>query len=156
MRTFGAAVVVALVWGGAIAWRAGVAQAAPQERVTPQDEALTAALAAAGFTGRIESTLEARLGRPVDRELADLGRLVFFDEIQGLHDDNSCAGCHTPAFAFGDSQSIAIGVQNNGIVGPGRRGPRNQRKAPPLINSAFYPKQMLTGSFNATTVVFSC
>jgi cytochrome c peroxidase len=122
-------------------------QAARPDRTL--DDELAAVLARAGFTGRIESTLQQRLGRRVDRRLADLGRLIYFDNIQGLHDDNSCAGCHTPAFGFGDSQSIAIGVQNNGIVGRNRTGPRNQRKAPLVINSAFFPRQMLNGRFRA-------
>lgn len=113
------------------------------------DRKLAAALEHAGFTGNIEATLERRLGRPINRELADLGRLVFFDNINGLHDDNSCAGCHTPAFGFGDSQSIAIGVDSNRVVGPNRVGPRNQRKAPPVIASAFFPKLMLNGRFAA-------
>jgi cytochrome c peroxidase len=91
--------------------------------------------------------LEQRLGRRLDPQLADVGRLLFFDNRLGLHEDNSCAGCHSPAFAFGDSQSIAIGVQNNGLVGPDRTGPRNQRKAPSVINSAFFPKLMLNGRF---------
>ncbi len=115
------------------------------------DARLAAALAAAGLTGNVEATLETRLGRPVDRKRADLGRRIFFDNINGLHNDNSCAGCHTPAFGFGDSQSIAIGVQNNGVVGSHRRGPRNQRKAPIVVNSAFFPKLMLNGRFFAPT-----
>src|SRR5262249_49160863 len=41
------------------------------------DAQLAAALAQAGFTGRIESTLEPRLGRPINRDLADLGRLLW-------------------------------------------------------------------------------
>jgi len=113
------------------------------------DATLATVLQQAGFTGNIEATLESRLRRPIDRELADLGRLIYFDNIQGLHNDNSCAGCHTPAFGFGDSQSMAIGVNNNGIVGPNRAGPRNQRKAPLVINSAFFPRQMLNGRFLA-------
>ena len=113
------------------------------------DRRLAAALQQAGFTGRIEATLRTRLGRPVDRRLADLGRLLFFDNALGLHNDNSCAGCHTPAFSFGDSQAIAIGVDNNGFVGPNRIGPRNQRKAPPVTNSAFFPKLMWNGRFFA-------
>ena len=40
---------------------------------------------------------------------------------------------------MGDSQSIAIGVQSNRIVGPGREGPRNQRRTPTVVNTAFYP-----------------
>jgi cytochrome c peroxidase len=123
-----------------------------QERVsTDLDRRLATVLRSAGFTGRIEATLEARLGRRLDRRRADLGRLLFFDNRLGLHEDNSCAGCHSPAFGFGDSQSIAIGVQNNGIVGPDRRGPRNQRKAPVVINSAFFPRLMLNGRFAANS-----
>ena len=50
---------------------------------------------------------------------------------------------------FGDTQSIAIGVGNNGVVGPNRRGARNQRKAPLVVNSGFYPKLMLNGRFQS-------
>ena len=113
------------------------------------NEKLEASLKEVGFTGRIESTLSTRLGRQIDARLSDLGRNLFFDPILSLHGDNSCAGCHSPAAAFGDTQSIAIGVDNNGIVGRNRQGPRNQRKAPPVINSAFYRKLMLNGRFTA-------
>jgi cytochrome c peroxidase len=47
------------------------------------DEQLTATLAQHGFTGRIESTLEPRLGRKLDNQLVDLGRLLFFDTVAG-------------------------------------------------------------------------
>jgi cytochrome c peroxidase len=113
------------------------------------DAALRGYLASLGFTGRIGSTLEARLGRRVDRRLADIGRLLWFDPIQGLNDDNSCGGCHSPTNGFGDTQPIAIGVDNNGIVGPGRTGPRNQRRSPMVINNAFYPTLMWNSRFNA-------
>ncbi len=113
------------------------------------DRRLVRLLAAHGFTGRVESTLEARLGRPIDPALADLGRLLFFDKVLGLHDDNSCAGCHSPAFGFGDSQPMAIGVDNNDVVGPGRAGPRNQRRSPIVANTVFYPALMWTPRFVA-------
>ena len=113
------------------------------------DRRLAIALANEGFTGRIESTLTERLGRPIDPALADLGRLLFFDKILGLHDDNSCAGCHSPAFGFGDSQRMAIGVDNNDVVGPNRSGPRNQRRSPQVANTAFYPALMWTPRFVA-------
>ena len=111
------------------------------------DDALEAALARHGFTGRIESTLEARLGRRIDHQLADLGRLLWFDTVTGLNNDNNCSGCHSPANGFGDSQSIAIGVENNGIVGPNRAGPRNQRRTPMIVNSAFFPNLMWNSRF---------
>lgn len=113
------------------------------------DARLRRYLAELGFTGRIESTLEARLGRRVDAQLADLGRLLWFDPIQGLNDDNTCAGCHSPTHGFGDSQPIAIGIDNNLVVGPGRAGPRNQRRSPTVVNTAFYPTLMWNSRFHA-------
>ncbi|MGZ4988290.1 MAG: cytochrome-c peroxidase, partial [Limisphaerales bacterium] len=101
------------------------------------------------FTGQVESTLEKRLGRRIDPAKAQLGRLLFFDKFVGLHGDNSCAGCHSPMNGFGDSQSIAIGVENNDFVGPRRMGPRNQRRTPSVVNTAFYPNLMWNGRFSA-------
>jgi cytochrome c peroxidase len=113
------------------------------------DGELRPVLAAHGFTGGISLQLEARLGRGLDSRLADVGRLIFFDRITGLNGDNSCSGCHGPQASFGDAQSIAIGIDNNGIVGPDRRGPRNQRRSPSVINTAFYPALMWNSRFSA-------
>jgi cytochrome c peroxidase len=115
------------------------------------DSQLVAVLAEAGFGGKIQSTLETRLGRPINPKLADLGRLLWFDKITGLHSDNTCGGCHSPANGFGDSQPIAIGIQNNNIVGKSRRGPRNQRRTPAAVNTAFYPNLMWNGRFAAVS-----
>lgn len=120
------------------------ANAAQVDRL--QDE-LARVLREAGFTGRVQQSLEPRLGRRLDPKLVNLGRSIFFDNIMGLHRDNSCAGCHSPAFGFGDSQSIAIGTDNNGIVGPDRTGPRNQRRAPLAINTVFSHSLMLNLRF---------
>ena len=106
-------------------------------------------LASQGFTGKVESTLTQRLGRPIDPAKAELGRLLFFDKFVGLHGDNSCAGCHSPLNGFGDSQSMAIGVENNDFVGPRRTGPRNQRRTPSVVNTAFYPGLMWNTRFSA-------
>src|SRR5262245_63368084 len=111
------------------------------------DDDLRAALVRAGFTGAVESTLQKRLGRPINIQLANLGRLLWFDKAGGLHSDNTCGGCHSPANGFGDSQSIAIGVQNNNVVGQNRAGPRNQRRTPSAVNTAFYPNLMWNGRF---------
>ena len=97
--------------------------------------------------GAVESTLESRLGHRVDNQLADLGRLLWFDTLTGLNDDNTCGGCHSPTNGFGDTQSIAIGIENNGVVGPDRSGPRNMRRTPMIINSAFYPRLMWNSRF---------
>src|SRR5215471_3477153 len=111
------------------------------------DQQLEEVLASHGFTGRIGLTLEQRIGRHIDNQLADLGRLLFFDTILGLNNDNNCSGCHSPTNGFGDTQSIAIGINNNGIVGVDRAGPRNQRRAPTVANTAFYPTLMWNSRF---------
>ena len=118
---------------------------------TALDEELAALLASHAFTGRIAETLETRLQRRLDHRLADLGRMLWFDTITGLNDDNTCGGCHSPLRGFGDTQSIAIGIDNNGIVGPGRTGPRNQRRSPMVLNAAFYPALMWNSRFAAVS-----
>ena len=115
------------------------------------DDQLVAVLEEHGFTGRIGSTLERRLGRKIDHQLAQLGRLAFHDSLLGLNDDNSCSGCHAAANGFGDSQSIAIGIENNNIVGPARTGPRNQRRTPMLLNNVFYRSLMWNSRFAAVS-----
>jgi cytochrome c peroxidase len=132
-----------------LALHPGNSQTAEDDYASRLDRTLIRVLRDAGFTGNVEATLEARLGRRVDPGLADLGRLLFFDKMLGLHGDNSCSGCHSPAFGFGDSQPMAIGVDNNDIVGPNRRGPRNQRRSPLVSNTIFYPALMWTPRFVA-------
>jgi cytochrome c peroxidase len=115
----------------------------------PLDTQLTRQLRELGFTGRVESTLRARLGRPLQPALANTGRLLWFDTITGLNGDNTCGGCHSPTNGFGDTQPIAIGIDNDGIVGPHRTGPRNMRRAPMVLNTAFFPTLMWNGRFSA-------
>ena len=113
------------------------------------DARLVAVLSEQQFTGRIEQMLERRLGREVNSELARIGQLLWFDTIGGLHDDNTCGGCHAPATGFGDPLSIAVGIQSNLIVGHSREGPHNQRRTPKALNIAFFPALMWNGRFNS-------
>ncbi|MDZ4718926.1 MAG: cytochrome c peroxidase [Roseiflexaceae bacterium] len=113
------------------------------------DRELRATLQQLGFTGQIEASLERQLGRRVNHQLADIGRMLWFDPIGGLNGDNTCAGCHSPTNGFGDTQSIAIGIENNRIVGPDRAGPRNMRRTPMVINTALYPNLMWNSRFIA-------
>src|SRR5258706_9545103 len=124
-------ILLALAGGGALllsAFSVPAAAAPPPDRPAPMrdsalDRELALALVQAGFTGRIQSTLTRRLGRPVDARLANVGRVLWFDTLTGLNDDNTCGGCHSPTAGFGDTQSIDIGIGNNGIVGPPPTGP---------------------------------
>jgi cytochrome c peroxidase len=122
----------------------------------PPEEDLNARLARQlelrGFTGRIEQTLLGRLGRAIDQDLSEVGRLLFFDPVLSLTGDNSCAGCHGPNMGFNDSRPIAVGVGNNGVVGPGRTGPHNLRRSPSVINAAFYPRLMWDGRFESLSL----
>lgn len=133
----------------------GVLVLSPRASATNSDdvlnEQLSGILSRHGFTGTVGLRLEQRLGRKIDNQLADLGRLAFHDTLLGLNDDNSCSGCHTAPLGFGDSQSIAIGVGNNNTVGPDRTGPRNQRRAPLLLNNVFYPALMWNSRFHSVS-----
>ncbi len=128
---------------------------APGTSATSADDALNEQLLAVlrqhEFTGRVGFSVEQRLGRKIDTQLADLGRLAFHDTLLGLNDDNSCSGCHGAQFGFGDSQSIAIGVENNNIVGRDRVGPRNQRRTPIILNNVLFPALMWNSRFNAVS-----
>ena len=134
---------------------AGVVALTPTTSANSGDDALNEQLSAVlsqhGFTGRVGLSLEQRLGRKIDNQLADLGRLAFHDSLLGLNNDNSCAGCHAAPLGFGDSQSIAIGVENNNVVGPDRTGPRNQRRAPIILNNVFFPALMWNSRFNSVS-----
>lgn len=115
------------------------------------DRDLANVLSAAGFTGNIQQTFQKRivenLGRQIDPKLVELGRDLWFDTIHSLGRDNTCGGCHSPTNGFGDSQTMAIGVLNNNVVGPNRQGPRNQRRSPLVINTALYPNMMWNSRF---------
>jgi hypothetical protein len=65
-----------------------------------------------------------------DQKRANLGRLLWFDIIGGLNNDNTCGGCHSPTNGFGDTQPMAIGIDNSLIVGTHPIRLRNQRRTP--------------------------
>ena len=56
-------------------------QAFTDGRDRSPDRKLTSRLRELGFSGRIESTLATRLGRPLDKRLVSLGRVLWFDTI---------------------------------------------------------------------------
>lgn len=56
-----------------------------------------------------------------------LGRLLFEDRLLSADRSISCASCHLPEFAFGDTSAVSVGVG-------GQKGTRN---TPPITNMAF-------------------
>ena len=149
MRAGKLLIAAAMMWASSLALVVHAADDDRSDRGANLDTRLARVLRQHEFTGRIELTLPDRLGRRIEDDLANLGRLLWFDNVHSLHRDNTCAGCHSPSNGFGDTQSIAIGVDNNGLVGPNRAGPRNQRRSPLVMNTAFYPKLMWNGRFFA-------
>ena len=139
---------LALMCVGVVVLSPGASAASADDTLNEQ---LSGFLSQYGFTGRVGLSLEQRLGRKIDNQLADLGRLAFHDSLLGLNNDNSCSGCHAAPLGFGDSQSIAIGIENNNVVGPDRTGPRNQRRAPLILNNVFYPALMWNSRFNSVS-----
>ena len=119
------------------------------------DTRLKKMLRANGFTGTIGTQIEQRLGRRINKDQAELGRLLWFDNLSSLHHDNTCGGCHSPSNGFGDTQPMAIGVDRNTKVGPNMTGPRNQRRSPFVINAAFYPSLMWNSRFSTSVPLFS-
>src|SRR5262249_41636671 len=116
-------------------------KSAADSRVT-LDQRLEAALARQGFTGRIASTLERRIGHRIDNQLADLAGLLFFDTVRGQKNKKNSSGCHSPTSGLGDTQSTPMGIENNGVGGAARAAPRNQRRTPMVANTAFFPNLM--------------
>ena len=141
-------VVLTLIAGGVVVLTPSTSASSGDDFLNEQ---LSGILSQHGFTGRVGLSLEQRLGRKIDNQLADLGRLAFHDSLLGLNNDNSCSGCHSAPLGFGDSQSIAIGVENNNVVGPDRTGPRNQRRAPLVLNNVFFPALMWNSRFNSVS-----
>jgi cytochrome c peroxidase len=112
------------------------------------DLQVATALSRAGFTGTIGSTVQARLGRPVNPKLANLGRLLFFDKIAALHSDNACAGCHSPT-AVSETRNRSRSVFKT-ITSSARTGWARATSAyTHVVNNAFFPSLMWNGRFFA-------
>ncbi len=124
--------LISLVIGGAMLLTRSTSASGGDSVLNDQ---LSTVLSQHGFTGTAGSFMEKRLSRKIDNQLADLGRNLFHDPVVGLNNDNSCSGCHSATAGFGDTQSIAIGIENNLIVGPDRTGPRNQRRTPMAVRT---------------------
>ena len=80
---------------------------------------------------------------PVDVEVSELGRLLFYDPILSGNRDVACATCHHPDFGYADGRALSLGIDATGL-GPNRRpnDPNNvigfvSRNSPTVLNTAF-------------------
>ena len=64
---------------------------------------------------------------PLTTEKIKLGRALFFDRRLSRDGSISCASCHDPKRAFGDTRKVAVGVD-------GRTG---RRRAPRIVNRVY-------------------
>lgn len=64
---------------------------------------------------------------PYDREIATLGKMLFFDPRLSKHQNMSCATCHNPSFGWEAPVARAIGAQNRPL----------SRHTPTVLNQAW-------------------
>lgn len=72
---------------------------------------------------------------PPTRDTITLGRRLYYDPLLSVDSTISCASCHAPQFAFGDSHQFSLGVG----------GKTGNRHAPTVINSAYNSFQFWDG-----------
>ncbi|MEM1215911.1 MAG: cytochrome c peroxidase [Bacteroidota bacterium] len=51
--------------------------------------------------------------RNINKDMATLGRVLFYDEALSVSGEVSCASCHAQALAFSDSKAASDGVNGN-------------------------------------------
>lgn len=73
--------------------------------------------------------------KPVNAEMADLGRLLFFDKRLGGDMSLGCVRCHNPRSGWGDGEALA----------PAYPGAEYFRNAPTLINARHRVRLMWDG-----------
>ena len=64
---------------------------------------------------------------PITDKAATLGRVLFYDKNLSINNTIACASCHKQEFAFGDTATSSLGVENG----------RTERHSMRLINSRY-------------------
>lgn len=70
--------------------------------------------------------------RRLKPEVAELGRMLFFDPLLSGNNNRACASCHKPGLAFTDGKARSVAFDFKGEVA---------RNAPTLINSGYQKSQ---------------
>ena len=53
---------------------------------------------------------------PITDKTATLGRVLFYDKNLSINNTIACASCHKQEFAFGDTATTSLGVENGRTV----------------------------------------
>jgi cytochrome c peroxidase len=77
--------------------------------------------------------------RPVERDKAILGRVLFYDKNLSSDGTISCASCHKQELGFGDDKKVSTGVED-------RQGERNAIALSSVANFSAYYGTDLNGS----------
>ena len=93
----------------------------PKEEILPPAPALSPP----EFPSYLKTFYREPSNNPTTEEGIRLGRDLFFEKALSLDYSLSCAGCHKPEFAYGDSSALSKGIF-------GQMGKRN---TPSLLNS---------------------
>jgi cytochrome c peroxidase len=113
------------------------------------DAELRAYLTTLGFTGRVGSTLEARLGRRIDHQVAEVGQMLWFDPIGGSTTTTRVADATRPrtASAIRSPSPLASTTRVDGLVAKDRA--ITFQSIPMVLNAAFFPSHMWNSRFRA-------
>lgn len=95
--------------------------------MSPRVSRLLLSLSTLTIVVTLLATLQCALAAPDPRQLANLGRALFFDVNISANRNQSCASCHDPAKAFSDSRdngvSGAVSLGGDGVSLGDRNAP---------------------------------
>lgn len=78
--------------------------------------------------------------RAINRDMATLGRVLFYDQKLSKNEEVSCASCHKQSLAFADDKALSDGVD-------GQKAARNSLALGSVVSFAAYYGTTTFGSF---------
>ena len=75
---------------------------------------------------------------PTTEAKVALGRMLFYDPLLSSDKEVACATCHSEIWGMSDGLEVSVGIDGEGMTGPGREGPnKTRRNSPTLWNVAY-------------------
>lgn len=79
---------------------------------------------------------------PPSEQIAELGKIVFFDPIQSADSTVACGTCHLPRFGFGDGRDLPAGPSGEGF------GPERVLQDPNMVQEGRHSPTIINVGFN--------